>query len=754
MQVSGKLEADVAVVSNNPAQEFMIANTPDFFNILSGSLYSNPVLAICRETICNAWDANEVNGKGSIPIEITLAEGELMVMDDGPGIPDDKIVEIYGTYGLSTKQNLSNQTGGFGLGCKSPFAYSDNFEVTSIHEGVKTVYQMTKASDETDGKPAINKIYSIRTDEPSGLTVKMPVREDDMDKFINAISRVCASSEKPALFNGREVKHLPPFRNFIFTSNFGLPFRYQHLIYIKYGEVLYPLDQSPVSAFYDIYSKLKDFVDAFNNSCAERIVLILKAPANSLSVTPSRESLRYTETVQKTIKTLLNKTYEYLHSHVKEKTRKAVNEWCASYYPKWIKESSDWENIAQGALYFNSKEDYYTEDTVFNNFYAFLNSRQKECAFREYCLSTSPFKNSILKAYKKDWPSLEKYQSPFKWFKKHYLNQLQKKFEANNLSLSKLFYKRPYCNTIATFTADGQFPKLRWRHVFYFMVPTIFIGTRVGKTYAGGVDIPKYHAFYKCTAKNIDSVERALTNLGFMVNRVDAPATATPAVAENTVLNLQSLNDYSRQSYIWETDIVNGYHEYTLAQLEEGCSILTTAKAVFVWNYKTQNSGVDSRMLNRLAKVMGKEVVIAKCQKDMKILQKKFNLVPLQDYLIEKTKQYFNKKVKWSPTKDELLLTYKYEEREAVRNFLNLVEKEKHDFGYKFLSESGTSKDYHLYHSLNTALELNLTQKVYVDKTYLKFRKDWTQNLLRFCPYAEIPGLLMFVRNILLKRKH
>jgi len=36
---------------------------------------------------------------------------------------------LYGTYGGSDKKNNGTETGGFGLGCKSPFAYGDHFEV-------------------------------------------------------------------------------------------------------------------------------------------------------------------------------------------------------------------------------------------------------------------------------------------------------------------------------------------------------------------------------------------------------------------------------------------------------------------------------------------------------------------------------------------------------------------------------------------------------------------------------------------------
>lgn len=755
MQVSGINEADVAVVSTNPAQEFMIANTPDFFNILSGSLYSNPILAICRETICNAWDANEANGKGNEPVVVNLLGGELLVQDEGPGIPDEKIVEIYGTYGLSTKTNQSNLTGGFGLGCKSPFAYCDNFEVTSVCNGIRTVYQMTRASEQTAGKPAINKLFSTPTNDKSGLAVKLTVKEDDEEAFLTAISKVCGCSEKPTMFNGRLINHLPKFKNFIFTSNLNLPFRLDFYIYIKYGEVLYPLRSTADYSYADIYEKLNEFVHNFSYGCSNKTALVIKAPANSLTVVPSREELRYTDANQKVLKKLLNKTHETLFSNLKEKCKSAIEEWCEARKVRYLLADEEWENIGHDALYFHGAEQYYTEDTVHTKFYHFFKLDQIDLFFREYCLKDSPFKNSALKAYKKEMNLSEKNQHPIKWFKKHFLKELDKKLASKNLSLSKLSFKMPPYAGISTYTGDSSFKNLKWKQAFHFMIPTVYVGTRVSKTTVDGAYVPRYHLFYKCTQKTLEATKQALVELGFKVIQVAAVQNPTEeTVKKNTVLHINSLQQYASRHYIWDCDVVSEYREYTLQMLEEGGYFIDRAKAVFVWNNKTQNSGVDSRMLSRLSKVMGSDVVIAQTQRDMKILQKRFNLVPLKDYLIEKTKEYFSKRLKWSPSEDAFVYSFDIDERDAVRNFCKLVKQENHDFGYKFLSTTGTSGWYRLYNDLNESLKLDIKPNVYVDKTYLKFKKDWTQNYLRFCPDARTPGLFMFVRKVLLKRNH
>jgi hypothetical protein len=69
------------------------------------------------------------------------------------GIPKDLIGPIYGVYGASTKRTMVMLLVASGLGCKSPFAYTDNFQVTSFQDGVRTIYNMSKSSAAVGGKP-------------------------------------------------------------------------------------------------------------------------------------------------------------------------------------------------------------------------------------------------------------------------------------------------------------------------------------------------------------------------------------------------------------------------------------------------------------------------------------------------------------------------------------------------------------------------------------------------------------------------
>ena len=102
------------------------------FDLLRSKIYENPIKAICREVSCNARDANRSVGKGDVPIEITVPSYNnlsLIIKDCGPGISPYLIENIFIKYAASTKRDDNTQTGGFGLGAKTPFAYTDSFTI-------------------------------------------------------------------------------------------------------------------------------------------------------------------------------------------------------------------------------------------------------------------------------------------------------------------------------------------------------------------------------------------------------------------------------------------------------------------------------------------------------------------------------------------------------------------------------------------------------------------------------------------------
>lgn len=98
-------------------QAVSITGDMSLIMMLTTNLYSNQMLAAIREPLCNAWDANIEAGTTDQPLVIRITkDGNLMIQDSGLGIPAEKMKDVYGVYGQSTKKDNDAVTGGFGLG--------------------------------------------------------------------------------------------------------------------------------------------------------------------------------------------------------------------------------------------------------------------------------------------------------------------------------------------------------------------------------------------------------------------------------------------------------------------------------------------------------------------------------------------------------------------------------------------------------------------------------------------------------------
>ncbi len=288
-----------AVIAPKAAEGFGISDSAEFIHVLSDTLYSDKPLAVIREVLCNAWDSHIVTGRQKRPVLVTINDKFLTIQDFGTGIHRSLIQSIYCVYGNSTKKNDGNQTGGFGLGSKAPFAYTDSFEVTSCHEGTKTIYQVSKSSAEVGGRPGITEIVSVPTDY-SGITVKIPLKEQrDAAVFANIVRTIARNGEMNVELNGEICQTLP------FSEGkdgwIMVPKDNRHndsIMAVRYGNVLYPVPQHETYA--DFYKSITEFMSALPN--AGNIRLIFMAEPNTISVTPSRESLSMSDITVATLK--------------------------------------------------------------------------------------------------------------------------------------------------------------------------------------------------------------------------------------------------------------------------------------------------------------------------------------------------------------------------------------------------------------------------------------------------------------------
>lgn len=294
-----------AVIGGKQAIDFGISNSAEFFNILSSTLYKDQILAVVREVLCNAWDAHIEAGCTDRPVQITLDSEKLIVKDFGKGIHHDDMGLIYGTYGNSTKKNDGMQTGGFGLGCKAPFAYTDHFEVTSSHEGIKTIYNLSKSSAQVMGKPGIIPIASFPTEE-TGLSVSITINSRDYQRFQQLVKRIAFNGDMNISLNGEVLGTLDfdtSKGNYLILKNKEF-LDANTKIMIRYGNVIYPVDA--VTELSGLYDEIAKHLSVLGNTTyySNGFIIVFQAPPHSISVTPSRESLSMQEHTINTLKKL------------------------------------------------------------------------------------------------------------------------------------------------------------------------------------------------------------------------------------------------------------------------------------------------------------------------------------------------------------------------------------------------------------------------------------------------------------------
>jgi 3D (Asp-Asp-Asp) domain-containing protein len=307
-----------------------LSNNGTLFDILSNSLYSDKILAVIREILCNAWDSHIFSNNIDTPLEVTLSETEFSVTDFGSGIDPEKILQIYGTYGQSTKTDDKNATGGFGIGSKAPFAYTDTFTVTNVYKNTKSVYIMTK---EPNQAPTIKTIYSGITDEPTGLTVTVLItKKSDYYDFKNKLSTFISKTDIKIKLNGL-LQETSDFSNsYCFVKSTSSIIN----LNVKYNSVIYKVDPTIFHSNSVLVYILIDHNDwfIFND-------IVLNALPNTLDISATREALSYTKKTQDTLKILCDNFIDHITKLITENIKDIYKDIHTSKdYFKYIEEMS------------------------------------------------------------------------------------------------------------------------------------------------------------------------------------------------------------------------------------------------------------------------------------------------------------------------------------------------------------------------------------------------------------------------------
>lgn len=287
-------------------------------------MYSNPVLALSREYISNAYDATVArmgsqSSFGTVldtPIEVTLPSSlnpNFVIRDYGVGMDRNVLANVFPKYGASTKRDNNTEIGGFGLGAKSALAVVANFTVVSIKDGKKNTAIIQKGAD---GVGEVSFLPEFVTEEPSGTTITITLpKPSELNMVFRDSSLLLGFPHGSILLNGKMHEnsvHNPNLytpvgedgwvQNSLLDWENSENYRYSNVgrhgvKNVVVGPISYTVKVSDL--FGSEYS-IQEMNGVFD---AASTYSVLNLPIGSVDFTPARENLIFSE---RTIKTILD----------------------------------------------------------------------------------------------------------------------------------------------------------------------------------------------------------------------------------------------------------------------------------------------------------------------------------------------------------------------------------------------------------------------------------------------------------------
>lgn len=286
-----------------------IENIGMFYEMMSKSIYSNPIGSIVRELVSNCFDSHieqaEILGieKLEMPVVVRGFHEEhdyyIGFEDFGVGISTERFKTIYLKYMSSTKRNSNKQLGAWGLGSKSPFSYTDVFYIRTRYDKTEYYYMMSKGAN---GIPDWDLMYSKPTEESNGTLVKFKI-EGGKDYAVRDWSTTNWSK-----FRNEIIRQLQYFDD-VYVEDFEIENEYQILenrtfkyrvnnpdtqMIILLGKVIYPIN-------WEIIKRPQI-----------NIPVGVKFEIGNLIITPNRESIRYNDEVVAIINQKIDECLEEL----------------------------------------------------------------------------------------------------------------------------------------------------------------------------------------------------------------------------------------------------------------------------------------------------------------------------------------------------------------------------------------------------------------------------------------------------------
>lgn len=283
------------------------------FKILSHSLYKDSVTSIIRELCSNAYDSHLMAKALNTPFDITIPTWSNMffvIRDYGLGLNQEDGEKTIFSYLGSSKDEIesTNIIGGWGLGSKSPYAYTSNFEVTLYKEGYFWQYNCWQ---DANGIPQHAVFSEGPTEEPNGVMMKVPVQASDLYTFKNACVKYLTNTDfNINVTNSTEYPIYKKEAKFSFERN-GYKFKLTNHrtsgeFLMLYGGFIYE-----VNGLNGIEAETQRILNEFKEISAYSILIDVQVGDCEFSV--SRESLINSEQTLNFINGAIDALTEYLN---------------------------------------------------------------------------------------------------------------------------------------------------------------------------------------------------------------------------------------------------------------------------------------------------------------------------------------------------------------------------------------------------------------------------------------------------------
>lgn len=305
------------VITNGDQQtaRFSIKMGGKAFKLMFAGIYSDPIRAIIRELIANGIDSHKMAGCPDRPVKVTLPsrlDEMFAVRDYGVSMTHDFIMTRFSTAMDSTKDESNDEIGGFGLGGKTPFVYTDMFQIRCFLDGEVRLYT---AYLNEQGWPCVSLMNKSPTDEENGVEVSFPVKPQDNVTFEAKAAYVCATlpvrPECKSAYLKSALESLDTARITINEDCYLIGYNrtFPYGIYAVMGGIPYPIDLGQLN----LPKVVKERIGRYMSGS-----FFINFDIGELLPTPSRESLQFTDETKAALVKKLTKVCLDIHKIVED----------------------------------------------------------------------------------------------------------------------------------------------------------------------------------------------------------------------------------------------------------------------------------------------------------------------------------------------------------------------------------------------------------------------------------------------------